>query len=172
MRTKIWASVAAGAVLTTVVFLSAAARVETVEGLTGRDVGEIRSKVRRDLWRVWFLPNGSLQSLAKVTGNLRVASRTEITKPLPCGNDGGVSVGIFDKAKPHEAVTYHLVKTNGHWIIVWRVRYYMGSTGQPANKALETTEFCSCVLPLGFCLTMLTPSVSQLDRWTASRTRT
>src|SRR5256885_1957893 len=84
----------------------AAAPVETVDGLTGKDVIFITRTVRKDLWRGAF-PGWSLGTLKALPGASWAASRTHI-HVVRCNPDGTVQADA--QSRPDQVALYRLGK--------------------------------------------------------------
>ena len=92
-----------------------APRLETVPGLTRKDVAEIRNTVRKEVWKE-FRKDYSQPGWGHVPGDLWAALRTRISVEN-LSAQGTATACTRTASRPGEAVEYELQKRSDRWII-------------------------------------------------------
>ena len=90
-----------------------APRLETVPGLTRKDVAEIRSTVRKEVWKE-FRNDYSRPGWGHVPGDLWAGLRTRICVENLSAQGTATAC---TRTRPGEAAQYELQKRSGRWII-------------------------------------------------------
>jgi len=80
-------------------------RVETIKGLTRKDVVKIRGAVREEAWKD-VLRNLSWRSLQYLPGDFRATLKIDISIVNQLSTDGTVTVCTSTPSRPHEGGQY------------------------------------------------------------------